>query len=463
MIVDETITEKLQKVLATKSAIRDAILDKGGTLHTDRFDAYPDAILTLPNTRPPVQRSYYFGYDMNTADSNPATCISYPEDVDNAHFSKAVMNFGGAFDYGGWPSTPGSTFMPKPCMLKYDCTVDYYLDPNDYGTKEAGGASDIANVDYGGNAMMEWPKIYTKRWQDGDIYHFRCSDAKLDSEYECWCNYDANDQEIDHFYTAIYTGSTDTNGRLRSLSGADPTVSVTFGAARAQAGNNQSTIPNTQYEIDLLSDLKLIQDLLIMMFKSTNLRATAGFGVSDSSLTAPISSGTMNTKGLFWGARAGKDGVKVFGMENYWGNIYRWINGWITIGREQYVKLTRGTKDGSTTNSYNETGDGYIHLENCTLNNDNVSTQGYIKTFGCFSHGIYPISLLGSDASYIPDLVNVIATSNTSSVSISIISGLYSQIGATGPFRSRHYIPASTNNDTISASLSCKPLAQTSS
>lgn len=46
--------------------------------------------------------------------------------------------------------------MPRPCMLKSDGTVDYYLDPDDYTKKEDGETpSDIANVNYNGNAMME--------------------------------------------------------------------------------------------------------------------------------------------------------------------------------------------------------------------------------------------------------------------------------------------------------------------
>ena len=33
---------------------------------------------------------------------------------------------------------------------------------------------------YKRQAMMEWPKIYTKRWEENGIYHFRCSDTPQD-------------------------------------------------------------------------------------------------------------------------------------------------------------------------------------------------------------------------------------------------------------------------------------------
>lgn len=50
--------------------------------------------------------------------------------------------------------------MPKPCMLKTNGQVDYYLNENDYSKKADGTASDITNVNYNGNAMMEWGRRY---------------------------------------------------------------------------------------------------------------------------------------------------------------------------------------------------------------------------------------------------------------------------------------------------------------
>lgn len=47
-------------------------------------------------------------------------------------------------------------------MLKSNGKVDYYLNPNDYTKKLDGTTSDIANPNYDGNAMMEWPKIWFK-------------------------------------------------------------------------------------------------------------------------------------------------------------------------------------------------------------------------------------------------------------------------------------------------------------
>lgn len=81
--------------------------------------------------------------------------MTYLSDCDNSSYTPASMNFEtGTFSYGSWKKD--EFFMPRPCMLKYDGTVDYYLDPNDYSKKADGTASDMANTSYAGNAMMEW-------------------------------------------------------------------------------------------------------------------------------------------------------------------------------------------------------------------------------------------------------------------------------------------------------------------
>ena len=389
-------------------------------------------------------REYLYGFDLTIADSNPATRVTYPSDVENSGFAKAVMNFGGAFSYGSWPSTPGEKFMPRPCMLRFNGTVDYYLNPNDYTKKADGTTSDVANMNYGGNAMMEWPKIYVKRWESNGVYHFRCSDMKVDSDYECWSNYDKNNKEIPHFYTPIFFGSKDGSNRLRSISGQSNFVSNTAQTEVTYAKNNGADIWYTE----VLSDRELVNDLLTMMFKSTDLQATAGYGVCSAS--AAIAPGSMNTKGLFWGAGDKTSGVKVFGMENWWGNIFRRIAGWCISGGTQKVKLTRGTKDGTAVGDYNFDGNGYK-----TISGVNLTRSGYISKMKTEPFGRFPMEANGSTTTFEAD--QVWADSG---------NGYYAYVGGgwdcglgCGPFCASLYDVPSDANTNIGAALSCKPLA----
>lgn len=390
-------------------------------------------------------REYLYGFDITLSDQNPATRVSYPSDVENAAFAKAVMNFGGAFSYGGWPSTPGSKFMPRPCMLKYDGTVAYYLNPNDYTKKADGTASDVANINFGGNAMMEWPKIYVKRWESGGVYHFRCSDVKVDSDYECWSNYDKNNKEIPHFYTPIFFGSKDSSGRMRSISGQSNWVST--GGTQPEMDAAQKNGADI-WQIEFLADRKLIEDLLTMMFKSTDLQATAGYGVCNAS--AAIAPGTMNTKGLFWGASDKTSGVKVFGMENWWGNIFRRLAGWFISGGVSKVKLTWGTKDGTTVTGFNTTGSGYKTIEGVTL-----TKSGYISEMKTEPFGRFPEATNGSTTTYEADYV----WADTGTNYIAYVGGDRGRDLRCGPFCAHLYGSASGSSTYIGAALSCKPLA----
>ena len=389
-------------------------------------------------------REYLYGFDLTIADSNPATRVTYPSDVENSGFAKAVMNFGGAFSYGSWPSTPGEKFMPRPCMLRFNGTVDYYLNPNDYTKKADGTTSDVANMNYGGNAMMEWPKIYVKRWESNGVYHFRCSDMKVDSDYECWSNYDKNNKEIPHFYTPIFFGSKDGSNRLRSISGQSNFVSNTAQTEVTYAKNNGADIWYTE----VLSDRELVNDLLTMMFKSTDLQATAGYGVCSAS--AAIAPGSMNTKGLFWGAGDKTSGVKVFGMENWWGNIFRRIAGWCISGGTQKVKLTRGTKDGTTVGDYNFDGNGYK-----TISGVNLTRSGYISKMKTESFGRFPMEANGSTTTFEADQV----WADSGNGYYASVGGDWNSALTCGPFCAALYNEPSLTGTTVGAALSCKPLA----
>lgn len=336
-----------------------------------------------------ISYTYFFGYDLDLDDSNPATRVTYPDDVDNANYNSAYMDFNaGSFNYGGWNITPGEKFMPRPCMLKYNGTVDHYLDPNDY-TKRSDGSTSSTNISsFAGNAMMEWPKIYTKRWEENGIYHFRCSDVKIDDDWDCWCNYDGNNNEIDHFYTAIYRNYEYSN-RSRSYSGSGVMREKSMSYERSSAQNNGSG-----WDLEVIADHLLIQDLLVMMGKSTNTQAVYGAGRESNTF---VSTGSTNTDGLFTGAADGSKSLKVFGMEDWWGDLARRILGLSVYNGIMYAKITKGTKDGSTVNDY-----AVNSISGYTSCGKAITTHkyGYISGMITYPWGRLPSAFSGSSSKY---------------------------------------------------------------
>ena len=393
----------------------------------------------------PKKRDYLFGYDLVKATSSPTGRVTYPSDVDNAAFTPAAMNFStGKFNYGGWAFDPGEKFMPRPCMLTYAGVVDHYLNPNDYTKKVNGTTSKVTDTSFGGNAMMEWPKIYTKRWESNGVYHFRCSDTPQDDTWDCWCNYDRNNNQIDHFYTPIYFGSL-VSGKLRSISGAANSVNTTAANEIAYAKAN-----GNDWYTEVLADRLLIQDLLVMMGKSTDGQTVYGKGRCDTN--SAVNTGTMNSRGMFWGSNNGTDGVKVFGMEHFWGNLWRRTAGWMNVNGTQKVKLTRGTKDGSTASDYNTDGNGYKTVSGATPSG---TSGGYISSMKTEGFGRIPVTASGSSSTFEADSLWY----NNSGTMYALVGGGWYNGLLCGPFCANLGDTPSISASNFGAALSCKPLA----
>ncbi len=346
------------------------------------------------------EERFVYGVHIDGTDSNPKTRVRYLADAVGmipAHMD----DMSGTFDYGSWADV---FFMPRPCMLKTNGQVDYYLNENDLTKKIDGSASDVANVDYNGNAMMEWGNGTDIIWwkiapdkgnpNSASLY---VANYQVDKDFKNLNFIDINGNEKIHFYTPIYNGSLDSNNKLRSISGQTVIKSKTASQEMTYARAN-----GTGYEIEQYVDRLLINILLIIMGKSTDTQDVFGRGMSENvnNENLLLKTGTMNSKGLFWGENAGKAGVKVFGMENYYGNQWRRTAGLILAKGIAKVKLSPSTKDGSKATNYNTNGTGYIEIPNSTLSG---TPSGYIKDMLYTALGMFPTSVTGSSSTYYPD------------------------------------------------------------
>lgn len=394
-----------------------------------------------------------YGFKLDQNESDPASMITYLPDCDNAQFSPARMNYTtDTFDYGDWE---GAWFIEKlkPCMLKYDGTVDYELDKNDYTKKADGTASDVANIAYEGNAMVGVPKVYWKIVDNGDdTANIYICDKKLDDDFVCWSHIDNNGNEIDYCYMPIYNGSL-VNGKLRSLSGQTPAVTDALNEINYAKANNLTD--DIIWYTEVYSDVTLINLLLLLIGKSTDTQAIFGNGnISGTHPSNIMNSGTLNNKGLFYGANSNTVGVKIFGIEHWWGNYVRRIAGLIYDTNSQKVKMTFGNSDGSTTVGYNTDGSGYIAIENSKLP---TVSGGYISKMMFNSFGLFPKSVDGSATTYYCDglyVNNSIVTYPGRGSSADV-----GQIG--GTFMTTYHFDTSLSHYSYGAAISCKPLATT--
>lgn len=434
----------------TKTA--DAIRRKSGSPATIEWKSgkgFADAVDGIWNAT-------VYGFHINSNESDPSAAVTYLAGAIGA--TPAHMDYdNGVFDYGSWKD---AFFMPRPCMLKYDGTVDYYLDPNDYAKKEDGTPSDVADDTYGGNAMMEWGQNGKKIWykivpdaNDDTSASIYIADHQADEGFHAWSFINNQGVMVDHFYTHIYEGWFDGNGKLRSLSGKTLQISNMTPSEEVQRAelNNPST--EKLWYIDPFSDVLLIQILLILMGKTR--KCEIAFGAGRHGQQSYIDSGTMDDKGLFYGNNDGENGVKVFGIENFYGNLQQHFAGLVSVGYEYKYKLTKGTQDGSTSNDYTFSGtsrdyNGYLSAgpgpESTSLN--------YVKSMKFIGSIFLPKEIgvtLGTywaTGYYMRDAVRFVSLGSRATTNANC-----------SPFFLNFY-NAPTINGIASTALSCKPLAQ---
>lgn len=351
-----------------------------------------------------------YGFHINSNESDPMEAVTYLEDA--VGMKPAYMNYSESeFNYGSWEN---AFFMPRPCMLKFDGTVDYYLDPNDYSKKVDGTDSDVDDDTYEGNAMMEWGRNGHQIWykivpDEGDptsasVYF---CEYKLDEGYHAWSFINNQGILVDHFYTPIYNGSLDGDGVLRSISGKANTDLCQYKTAAEEIEAAELNNPDDDklWYTETFADCTLINLLLILIGKSLDTQGTFGQGASKTresgSYTAAdmIGTGTLDDKGLFFGYGDTTHAVKVFGMENYWGNQYRRFAGLMSINRAIKYKLTYGTDDGSEAEAYNTTGADYLSGATFAANGG-----GYIKKHLFSEDGsMFFDTFAGNDKTYYAD------------------------------------------------------------
>lgn len=354
--------------------------------------------------------AYVFTYQINQSNSDPATRVTpfvSEYGCDNLNYTSAKMDYDNdVFDYGSWAS---AFFMPKPCQLKPDITVDYYLNQDDY-SKKVDGTDDpnYRSTTTDDNVMLEFPTIYFKRYTDGDYRKCIISDKKLDNDFHAYAHYDKNGKVRNVKYIAAYDAC-NIGSKARSISGQFPSASLN----RQQeidiaAANNPSTLDSSLegWTPWHLADWMMIQDLLVLMGMNTNTQEVYGQGningynshPANSNGYGQLASGYCDKKGLFWGSRTTNIPVKVFGIENFWGSIWKNILGFITSGPSAFLKMTYGTEDGSTGTGFNTNGTGY---KNCgSMNVGGSGGPAYPIKWSYTANGLFPTAYGGSTTTH---------------------------------------------------------------
>lgn len=349
-----------------------------------------------------------YGFRIDKQDSNPMSRVTYMYDA--AGKAPAHMDYtSGTFDYGDWAN---AWFIRdnKPCALKYDGTVDYYLNPNDYTKKVDGTASDVSDSSYAGNFMATMPTVWIKRWEDSRYQYVVVSNKQINDSYHAYAH-DAGDGFInDYIYYPMFLGYIG-GTKMRSIAGVTPSGMTTTTEEKAAA-----EAVGAGWQMWDWSKHMLITDLLTLISHSTNSQTAFGYGAvdtrddTDTQTHGMLATGSddLNT-GAFYGYDDMLHHVKVFHIEDYWGNRYNRCLGLNRVDGYYTCKPVR---------PYSVTPDSsYITL------GEVPTTTGvfWIKDVSANEYGEFPSSAGASTSTYFCDMLN---TGTPSTNSIALIGGM---------------------------------------
>lgn len=256
----------------------------------------------------PTAKTYIIKIDQNNPD--PLTCCAY--DGDAVGMTKGSSEWDDIFGY-------------KPCILD-DGRVKGYLDPNNFAQYEDGSPAPITNIAY--DVMIEFPRMGLDISTNDGIITIKLTSAKNDSNFQYLAHKRGNVQK-DYFYLGAYVG-TDTNGSgLASNSGFAPLTDISISDFIEYAhGRNQNPAPGSSYEIMGFYQWTYVQALYVMKYGNLNSQAALGQGYVRSNTGSARATGATDIQGMCYGnPNSSDDRMKLFGLEDLWGNVSQFISG----------------------------------------------------------------------------------------------------------------------------------------
>ena len=411
-VTSKAVNIDLSGKLDSDATAASAFCDSSGNVITDTYITKADFARRMDAVR--------YGYRVRKDEPDPFERVEYIFDAQGmtpAHMVFEVTGDSdtGYFDYGSWAKV---WFVRdnKPCMLKYDGTVDYYLDPNNYDLRESpletvqeftdtvvvdsdSGETDtvtytdtviitdtdVANSAYAGNAMAQFPLCWVKRYEDDDYYYEIVSNVQFDEDYHAYAHTKADGSIADFFYYSLFAASGSTS-KLRSYSGSYPNGNS---QASVSCSLNQllsaSKANGTGWYSGYWSAFQLIRTLMTLICKSTNAQSAFGYGNhrGQSQNSYYLKCGTLKDKGQFYGYNVNTKNVKAFHVEELWGNVQKRLIGTATYTYDDRVSVwVKMTPEGA----------GYKIS----------SSSGYTKIADLYKPGVFYNSVYIGDFGLIP-------------------------------------------------------------
>lgn len=242
-------------------------------------------------------------------------------------------------------------------------------------------------LDSQGNVFIKIPKFYSKITRNGDgTYKHQISGVRYDGFTTLFV--DGKGNEIDYVLVGKYEAS-GSKTKAVSQSGKNVLVNITLPEMRAACMANGEGYQQYDFLIDAI-----IKELFLIEFATTNSQGIMyGYASGNSAAIATGKTDSVKTaSGSDTSNTDGKHACKYRGIENPWGNVWKWCDG-ITFSDEKiYICLD------PTAYVCDSTAQPYIYVGDRPLYDSNGDDlDGYIKEISYFDK--FPLLGYASDVS----------------------------------------------------------------
>lgn len=240
-----------------------------------------------------------YGVRIDTTNDNPLTSVSYIEGTDAFGMTK------GSDD---WDSMPIFNAI-RPCILK-DGKVVKYLDPNNF-TKDLSGNPVLISEELDGDVMIEFSKggySFIRAGQYIDIY---ITNNPSNEGYVYHSFSHTSEGDCEHFWLGAFLGLK-TSSSIRSVSNVIPTTTL----------NSIITAMRTSEGYNIITYFQRLWVQILYLIKYGNLNSQEALGLGYTNTQSGVSNVTGSTvlSGMCSGSTSSYEHVKLFGVEDFWGN-----------------------------------------------------------------------------------------------------------------------------------------------
>lgn len=343
---------------------------------------------------------------IDESNSNPLSCCTYADDA--VGMTKGSDEWDTIFGY-------------RPCVFK-DGAVYKYLNPNDFTKfKDGSDATSYVVNNSSYNVMIEFPRMGLNMSKSGDKITISLTNDPSNSSFE-YRAHKRGSVAKNAFYLGAYESGYIAAQSLSSSSG----VSLLIGNAEDLLLFAKNS--GTGYDMMAFYQWTYVQALYILKYGNLNSQNTVGAGFTGLAVEQSTT-GSMNTNGMNYGSTSVRSvGMKLFGLENLWGNYYKAVCGIYLDGSGSVCTVTDNFRAGRGTAEYTQT----------LIGNYGIN---YIKrSYGSQNGGFIPFFVDGSGSSttYYCDYSSITMTTGTSggTSGFLITAGLYDSENQAGIFYS---------------------------